>query len=464
MNVKRRDRNILLIVMLGNFLGFLNQTLMNVALPSIMREFDITASQGQWLSNGYMLINGVMIPLTAFLIERFKTKHLYLTAMVMFTIGTLIGGFASNFPILIVGRMFQAAGTGILIPLMNVITMQIFPINKRGRAMGFIGLAMNFAPAIGPTLSGYIVTNYAWRYLFYTVAPLAIIDVILASFLLKNYGKVTKKPVDLISVSLSVLGMGALLAGLSNAGDGQWLTWSVLGLIFVGIAILTYFVRLQLIRKTPLLNFDVFEHRNFSLSVLTNVFVMMALYGGTLLLPLFIQNVQGRSAQISGLVLLPGALVTAVMSPISGNLYDRYGAKYLSFIGLIVLAASTFMFANLKMTSSIIYIIICQAIRNLGIGMITMPLQTEALNTLPRDLIAHGSAMFTTIRQIAGSVGTAALITIMSIVARDSASTSQRLAQLHGINIAYLVCGILALVGAVCALRLTPRNQQTQYQ
>lgn len=460
MNVSRRDRNILLIVMLGNFLGFLNQTLMNVALPSIMREFSITASQGQWLSNGYMLINGVMIPLTAFLIERFKTKHLYLTAMTMFTIGTVIGGFAPNFFVLIVGRMFQASGTGILIPLMNVITMRIFPIDKRGRAMGFIGLAMNFAPAIGPTLSGYIVTNFSWRYLFYTVAPLAILDVILASILLQNYGKTSKQHFDVVSVSLSVLGMGALLAGLSNAGDGQWITWSVLGLIFVGVGILTYFVRLQMHREVPLLNFDVFEHRNFTLSVITNVFVMMALYGGTLLLPLFIQNVQGQSAQISGLVLLPGAIVTAIMSPISGNLYDRYGAKYLSFIGLIILAASTFMFANLKIDSSNLYVVICQAIRNLGIGLITMPLQTEALNVLPKELIAHGSAMFTTIRQIAGSVGTAALITVMSLVARNSINHSERLAQLQGINTAYFVCGILALVGAICALRLKKKSPQ----
>lgn len=458
MNVSRRDRNILLIVMLGNFLGFLNQTLMNVALPSIMKEFQITASQGQWLSNGYMLINGVMIPLTAFLIERFKTKHLYLTAMIMFTIGTVIGGFAPNFVILILGRMFQASGTGILIPLMNVITMRIFPINKRGRAMGFIGLAMNFAPAVGPTLSGYIVTNFSWRYLFYLVAPLALLDVILASFLLQNYGKTKKLRFDLVSISLSVLGMGTLLAGLSNAGDGQWLSWSVLGLTFIGIAILTYFVHLQRHRAVPLLSFDVFEHRNFTLSVITNVFVMMALYGGTLLLPLFIQNVQGLSAQVSGLVLLPGALVTAIMSPISGNLYDRYGARYLSFIGLLVLAASTFMFANLSMHSSITYIVIGQAIRNLGIGMITMPLQTEALNTLPSELVAHGSAMFTTIRQIAGSVGTAALITVMSLVARGSLSHSEQLAQLHGINVAYAVCAVLTLVGAVCALRLSPRR------
>lgn len=457
MNISRRDRNILLIVMLGNFLGFLNQTLMNTALPSIMREFNISASQGQWLSNGYMLINGVMIPLTAFLIDRFKTKHLYLTAMVVFTIGTIIGGFAPSFWVLILGRMFQAAGTGILIPLMNVITMRIFPVDKRGRAMGIIGLAMNFAPAVGPTLSGYIVTNFSWRYLFYTVAPLAVLDVILASILLQNYGEIQKIKLDVISISLSIVGMGSLLAGLSNAGDGQWLTWSVLGLIFLGLAVLTYFVHLQRHRETPLLNFSVFKYRNFTLSVITNVFVMIALYGGTLLLPLFVQNVQGRSAQISGLVLLPGALITAIMSPISGNLYDRYGARYLSFIGLIILAASTFMFANLHLNSSLLYIVISQSIRNLGIGMITMPVQTEALNVLPKELISHGSAMYTTIRQIAGSVGTASLITVMSLVTKAT-DASSRVASLHGINTAYLVCALLTLVGAACALRLKPTS------
>ncbi|GAF38506.1 multidrug transport protein [Agrilactobacillus composti DSM 18527 = JCM 14202] len=459
MNVSRRELNILLIVGIGNFLGFLNQTLMNTALPSIMREFSISASQGQWLSNGYMLINGVMIPLTAFLMDRFKTKHLYLTAMSMFTIGTVVAGFAPDFWILILGRMFQAAGTGILIPLMNVITMRIFPINKRGRAMGFIGLAMNFAPAIGPTLSGYIVTNFTWRYLFYMVAPLAILDVILASFLLKNYGETVKLKFDTISIGLSMVGMGALLAGLSNAGEGNWLSWSVIGLIFLGLAVLTYFVRRQMHRPTPLLNFKVFQYRNFTLAVITNVFVMMALYGGTLLLPLFIQNVQGQSAQISGLVLLPGALITAIMSPISGTLYDRYGAKYLSFIGLLILAISTFMFAQLQLATGLLYIIICQAVRNLAIGLTTMPLQTEALNALPRNLISHGSAMYTTIRQIAGSMGTACLITVMSLVSKAS-SHQAALAQLQGINTAYAVCGVLALVGAFCALKLVPRRNK----
>ncbi|MCD2255714.1 multidrug efflux MFS transporter [Lactobacillus sp. CC-MHH1034] len=464
MNITRRDRNILLIVMIGNFLGFLNQTLMNVALPSIMREFSISASQGQWLANGYMLINGVMIPLTAFLMNRFKTKHLYLTAMTMFTVGTILGGLAPQFWILIMGRMFQAAGTGILIPLMNVITMRIFPIDRRGRAMGFIGLAMNFAPAIGPTLSGYIVTNFSWRYLFYMVTPLAILDVILAAFLLQNYGETTKQRFDIVSISLSILGMGSLLAGLSNAGDGDWLTWSVIGLIFIGAAIIFAFIRLQLKRPVPLLNFDVFKYRNFTLGVVTNIFVMMALYGGTLLLPLFIQNVQNQSAQISGLVLLPGAIITAIMSPISGNLYDRYGAKYLSFSGLLVLAVSTFLFANLKQNTSIPYIIISQSVRSLAIGLVTMPLQTEALNALPRELIPHGSAMYTTIRQVSGSVGTASLITVMSLVARTNTTRlGARLAQLHGINIAYAVCGVLAIVGAFCALKLTPRNKQPRF-
>lgn len=462
MNLTRKERGTLLVLLFGAFLSFLNQTLMNVALPSIMRDFNISASQGQWLSNGYMLVSGVMIPTTAFLIERFKTRSLYLFSISMFAAGTLIAGLATSYSFLIVGRMVQAMGAGIIGPLLTVVVMNLFPLSKRGKAMGFIGLAMNFAPAIGPTFSGWIVQSYSWRYLFLLLLPLTIINALLAIFLLTNLGEQKFPKLSLSSVFLSTIGLGALLLGFSNAGDNSWITFDVLGYVLIGLTALILFILLQRKLLNPLLNFKVFTFFKFNISTISSFFVIMGLYGGMLLLPIFLQNVQGITPFKSGLVMLPGALFMAFLSPITGALYDRFGAKYLSFSGLLVLAIGTYLFSILEINTSILYIVIVQTVRSIGLAIALMPLQTEALNALPTELIPHGSAMYNTIRQIAGSIGTATLITIMSLATKSQAahlanklSNPAEIAQLsliHGIQTAYIVTAALTIAAALLTL------------
>ncbi|HBI6833013.1 TPA: multidrug efflux MFS transporter [Listeria monocytogenes] len=462
-SVKRNG--ILIVMLMGAFVTILNQTLMNVALPSIMKDFGITASQGQWLSTGFMLVNGVMIPMTAFLIERFTTRQLYLFAMITFAIGTAIGGFATDYTMLIAGRMVQAIGAGIVMPLLTVVVLNLFPMERRGRAMGLIGLAMNFAPAIGPTLSGWIVQQYDWRNLFFIIIPFAILDIVVAIFLLKNVGKRTFSKLDVLGVIMSTVGFGSLLLGFSNAGDHDWLTWKVAGFIILGLVVLGIFIRYQTSNKAPLLNFRVFKYPTFALTTAISFFVVMGLFGGMLLLPIFLQTVRGFSPLESGLVLLPGALVTAILSPVTGVMFDRFGAKYLSLVGLIIMAGSTFMFTNLDESTTLTFIIIVQTIRSAGMAMVMMPLQTAALNSLPLKLASHGSAMFNTMRQVAGSIGTAALITVMSKSAASFATklgpadvigkTKTDIANhvlIHGIETAFLVAGILSVVACVLAL------------
>ncbi|MBC1483721.1 multidrug efflux MFS transporter [Listeria sp. FSL L7-1485] len=468
-SVKRNG--ILIVMLMGAFVTILNQTLMNVALPSIMRDFGITASQGQWLSTGFMLVNGVMIPMTAFLIERFTTRQLYLFAMVTFAIGTAIGGFATDYTMLIAGRMVQAVGAGIVMPLLTVVVLNLFPMERRGRAMGLIGLAMNFAPAIGPTLSGWIVEQYDWRNLFFIIIPFAILDIVVAIFLLKNVGKRTFPKLDILGVIMSTVGFGSLLLGFSNAGDHAWLTWKVAGFIILGLVVLGLFIRYQTSSKAPLLNFRVFKYPTFALTTSISFFVVMGLFGGMLLLPIFLQTVRGFSPLESGLVLLPGALVTAILSPVTGILFDRFGAKYLSLVGLVIMAVATFMFTSLDESTTLTYIIIIQTIRSAGMAMVMMPLQTAALNSLPLNLASHGSAMFNTMRQVAGSIGTAALITIMSKSAASFAKnmgpsdvmgkTKAEIANhvlIHGIETAFLVAGILSVVACILALFIKKNN------
>lgn len=211
--------SILGVILMGSFVTILNQTLMSTALPSIMKEFSITATQGQWLTTAYMLINGIMVPITAYLVNRFTTRQLYLFSMIAFSIGTFVAATSSVYGVLITGRMIQAVGAGIILPLQMIVVLYLFPIEKRGSAMGLIGLAMNFAPAIGPTFSGWVVQNYQWNMLFYFILPFALLDVVVAIFVLKNVGETGHPKLDGISVIYSTLGFGGLLFGLSNASS-----------------------------------------------------------------------------------------------------------------------------------------------------------------------------------------------------------------------------------------------------
>jgi EmrB/QacA subfamily drug resistance transporter len=381
--------------------------------------------------------------------------------MIVFTLGTFIASISINYPMLIAGRMIQALGAGPISPLMTVVIMNMFPVQSRGKAMGFIGLAMNFAPAIGPTLSGWIVQSYDWRSIFYVILPLGIINILVAIFALKNFGEQTYPKFNFLGIVLSTIGLGTLLLGFSNAGDKPWFTFNVAGFVLIGLVVTGLFIYQQTHTKLPMLNFSVFKHRIFTLSSITNFVVIMGLYGGMILLPLYIQNVRGVSPMTSGMVLLPGAIIMAIMSPITGALYDRIGARYLSFTGLIILSIGTFMFTLIDMNTTVTYLAIMQGARSFGLGLALMPIQTDALNDLPLELMSHGSAMYNTIRQIAGSLGTALLVTIMSIstsnFAAENVGISIEEATLHGIQIAYIVVTAISVVAAVMCLKLSKK-------
>ncbi|CDX64058.1 multidrug MFS transporter [Leuconostoc citreum] len=461
LNISKKQRSILIILVIGTFLGFLNQTLMNVALPNIMTEFHIGPSQGQWVTNGYMLVNGVMVPLTAFLIQRLTTRKLYLTAVGLFALGTLIAGFANSFAVLVTGRMVQAIGAGVFGPLMNVVVMNLYESDKRGQAMGMIGLALNFAPAIGPTLSGLIITQLSWRFLFLIVAPFIIADFILAFYLLKNIGNTKRLKFDFLGVVLSSIGLGSLLYGFSNAGATAWSDFTVWGFVVIGLIVTALFIWRQITNKTPLLNMAVLTYRQFVVAMLINVVLMIAMYGGALMLPLYIQNVRHYSALISGLILLPGALITALLSPLSGRLYDKYGPRYLTLTGILLTTVGTFSLSTVTLNTPIWLVVVSQLIRQLGLVIVLMPIQTEAFNALPLSLMPDGSAMFTTVRQLAASFGTAALVTVMTqvvVYAGKAHPTHTTLNQLQGIQVTFLFASVLMIIAAAMTTLLKQKT------
>lgn len=450
--LKRNKWLSILVILLGTAIAFLNETALTTALATIMRDLNLTAATGQWLTTIFMLVAGIMIPMSAFLIERFSTRTLFFIAMGLFTIGTLIGAFAGNFEVLLIGRILQAMGGGITLPLIQVVVLSLFKPEERGGAMGIIGIIISFAPAIGPTLSGWIVTHFQWDYIFFLSLPVAIIDIVLGIFLLENVKEAKKTKVDIISVITSALGFGGLLYGFSNIGTYKFINPQVYLPLVIGVIALIYFSMRQLkVLDEPFLDLRVFKNRTFTFGTLVIVIVFAAFIGAGVILPLYIQDGRGFSAFESGLILMPGAILNGIMNPFTGRLFDKFGARYLALIGLTCITVGTFGLTTLTISTPIMFIVGMYALMLLGLGMVLMPVTTMALNGLDRKLYAHGTAAVNTLRQIMASIGTAAFVAIMTYVAEHSKVASPIQAEINGINTSFFVAGALSLLSLIIA-------------
>ncbi len=405
---------ILAALLFGMFIAILNQTLLNVALPKINTEFNISASTGQWLMTGFMLVNGILIPITAYLFNKYSYRKLFLVALVLFTIGSLICAISMNFPIMMVGRVLQAIGAGVLMPLGSIVIITIYPPEKRGAAMGTMGIAMILAPAIGPTLSGYIVQNYHWNVMFYGMFIIGIIAILVGFVWFKLYQYTTNPKADIPGIIFSTIGFGALLYGFSEAGNKGWGSVEIETMFAIGIIFIILFVIRELRMKAPMLNLEVLKFPTFTLTTVINMVVMMSLYGGMILLPMYLQNLRGFSALDSGLLLLPGSLIMGLLGPFAGKLLDTIGLKPLAIFGIAVMTYATWELTKLNMDTPYMTIMGIYVLRSFGMAFIMMPMVTAAINALPGRLASHGNAFLNTMRQLPGSIGTAILVTVMT--------------------------------------------------
>lgn len=405
---------ILAALLFGMFIAILNQTLLNVALPKINTEFNISASTGQWLMTGFMLVNGILIPITAYLFNKYSYRKLFLVALVLFTIGSLICAISMNFPIMMVGRVLQAIGAGVLMPLGSIVIITIYPPEKRGAAMGTMGIAMILAPAIGPTLSGYIVQNYHWNVMFYGMFIIGIIAILVGFVWFKLYQYTTNPKADIPGIIFSTIGFGALLYGFSEAGNKGWGSVEIETMFAIGIIFIILFVIRELRMKSPMLNLEVLKFPTFTLTTIINMVVMLSLYGGMILLPIYLQNLRGFPALDSGLLLLPGSLIMGLLGPFAGKLLDTIGLKPLAIFGIAVMTYATWELTKLNMDTPYMTIMGIYVLRSFGMAFIMMPMVTAAINALPGRLASHGNAFLNTMRQLAGSIGTAILVTVMT--------------------------------------------------
>lgn len=464
-----RDQKIIGTLLVAAFIVILNETIMNVAVPKLMKELDISASVAQWLSTGFMLTMAVVIPTTGFLIQKFTTRKLFVAAMSMFSLGTLVAGCAPGFEVLLMGRILQACGTGLMMPLLMTVILTIIPPHRRGAAMGTVVIVIAVAPAIGPTISGFIVNSYSWRFLFFLVLPIALAALTFGYKTLVNVGEPSNPKLDVLSVPISAIGFGGIVYGFSAAsgghggegGGGGWSNPVVIASLAVGIISLIAFVLRQLKLDSPLLDLRAFAYKMYTLSVIIVGTLSMAMFSTFILLPIYLQQVHHFTPLRTGLLMLPGGILMGVSSPITGRLFDRYGPKLLTITGSTFLLIVLWQFTTVTETTPWQKLVIMHCAMMLSISCVMTPVNTTGLNQLPRRLHSHGTAISSTMQQVAGAVGTALLVTVMSngvqsflqragIDAREALlavnSEVVREATNHGIRSAYSVAACLAII------------------
>jgi len=401
-------------LIIGAFVAILNETLLGIAFPDLMDQFGIGTATVQWLSTVYMLVIGILVPVTALLQQWFTTRQMFLSAMLLFLVGTIVCGFSGSFELLLMGRVVQAAGTGLLIPVMMNTILIIYPPTNRGAAMGMIGLVLMFGPAIGPTLSGFIIDSLSWHWLFFLVIPLVVLSLVFGFAFLRNVSDITKPKVDWISILLSTVGFGGIVYGFSTAGEVSWSEQEVIWSITAGGVALLLFIWRQLTVKEPMMDLRVFKYPMFALTTTLMIVMTMTLFSTTMILPLYMQKALMMTAFTAGLTLMPGGIVNGIMSPVSGKLFDKFGPKVLIIPGLVLTAISLFLISNMGLQTSKGMLITLHVILMIGISMIMMPAQTTGLNQLPRKLYSHGTAILNTLQQVAGAIGIALFISIFS--------------------------------------------------
>lgn len=455
--VTRREILVLAIVIAGAFIAILNQTVLSPALPKLMEDFQITAGTAQWVTTIYLLVNGIMVPVTAFLIDRYPTRKLFIVSLLSFIAGTVLTGSAPNFGLLIIGRILQAIGAGVQLPLVAVIPMIIFPVEKRGTAMGMAGIVMSCAPAVGPVVAGWIIDAFGWRMMFWSILPLAVILLVVSFIFLTNVGELKHPHLDIFSVVLSTLAFGGLLYGFSNASNMGWVSPLVILPLIIGAVALVWFIRRQFYIKEPLLELRVLKTPKFAYSAIIVTVINSALSAGSIVLPLYLQNVLGLSAFQTGMLMMPGAAASIIVSPLSGMLFDKFGPRVISIVGLLGLTGALTGLAFIGPATPIPYLVCIYVLQSAGLTLANMPVNTWGLNALKNEYIAHGNAISNTGRQVGGSISTAIIVTIMTMVTTAHQSAGPILSAASGIRAAYGVsAGVAAVALVVAILKVRP--------
>jgi DHA2 family lincomycin resistance protein-like MFS transporter len=464
-----RDRLVIAILLVSTFVVFLNETIMSVAIPHLMGDLGITASAAQWLTTAFLLTMAVVIPITGFLLQIINTRPIFMLAMSIFTLGTLVCAVAPGIELLVFGRVVQAVGTAIMMPLLMTTVMTLVPPETRGKTMGNISIVMSVAPAIGPTISGLILNYLDWRWMFILVLPISLGALALGAMRIKNVTTPRPAPLDVISVILSVFAFGGIVYGLSALGEASGHEQAIPAWtpIAIGVVAMAIFVMRQLtLQKNDraLLDLRTLTQRNYTLSLVTMAIAMMSLFGVVILLPLYTVNVLGLDTLQTGLLLLPGSLLMGLLGPIVGRLYDRFGTVPLLVPGTVLVSLVMWSLTLVDQNTSVWAILAGHVVISTGLALVFTPLFTASLGSLPMQLYSHGSAILGSVQQVAGAAGIALFIALMTVQAAGltAAGAEPAAALVGGLKVAFLCGAIISLFAVVAALfvRKPPANPE----
>lgn len=457
--IARSDMRVIWLLLVAAFVAILNETTMGIAIPHLNTDLGIPPELGQWLTSAFMLTMAVVIPTTGFILQRFTTRQVFIAAMISFSLGTLVSLIAPGFAVLLVGRVIQAVGTGIMMPLLMTTIMNVVPPQSRGRMMGRVGMVISLAPATGPVLAGAVLEVFNWRALFAIILPIALIALAMGIRWMTNLGETRRMPLDVVSIPLAALGFGGIVFGISQLGGegaGAGATTGVIALV-VGVVSLGLFVWRQLVLQSvddALLDLRVFRSTNFTFSVIIMSILALSMFGTLTLLPQYLQNVVGLESFSAGLILLPGSVLMGLLGPIMGRVYDARGTRPLLIPGTILVSAALFFYSTVSEHTEWWVLVIVQAVMSVGLAMSFTPLFSASLGSLQRSLYSHGSAVLNTMQQVAGAAGVAVLLVTYSAILHsgEEQGLSTALAGAPGARMAFLIAAIISLA----AVALSP--------
>lgn len=447
-------------LLIGAVTSSLLQTALTTALPAIMSDFRIDAAAGQWLTSVYTLAMGIMIPVSPFLLRRFKTKVVSLSVIGVVIIGTVLAAVSVNFPMLLVGRILQGLATGVLLSLVQVVILTIYPVEKRGSMMGIYGLAVCAAPVVAPTLTGVLIDMVSWRAIFIIGLAVLIFDGLLLAFTMRDVLPNEYQQFDIFSMAACTIGFGGILLGCGNLGRYPFFSANVALPLLAGILFLVVFIFRQFKLDTAFLELRIFKNRTFALAVVMSMLNYCVLTASSTLLPIYLQVVHGFTATLCGLIMMPGSLVSALINPLSGKIYDRFGIRRLVVTGSLLSAVSYLLIALLNESTPLPLIIAIFVIQMIGIGCIMMPLVTWGMSTLEEKYISDGTATLNMFRTIAGAIGSALFVAVMTYVTKATSGSVAVTANVPGMHVTYLGIFVISIAQCILALFLVGKKSK----
>ncbi|WCM56276.1 DHA2 family efflux MFS transporter permease subunit [Microbacterium sp. EF45047] len=467
--IPRKDMAVIWVLLTAAFVAILNETTMGMAIPHLIQDLRIDPLAAQWVTSAFMLTMAVVIPTTGFLLRRFTTRQMFLGALALFSAGTILAAVAIGFPMLLLGRVVQASGTAIMMPLLMTTMMNLVPPAARGRMMGRVSIVISLAPAIGPTLSGFLLDHFSWRAIFVVVLPIALAAMFVGWRWLTNVGERTHAPIDVPSIILSAFGFGGLVYGLSQIGSlaeagGSWVPLAIA--LVVGVVGLLVFllrqVRLQR-EDDALLDLRVFASTGFSLSMAQMFLLSLAFFGTITVVPLYLQDALQLDTTTAGLTVLPGALAMGLLGPVIGRIYDAHGTRILLIPGSILAATMLWFYTTLSVGTSVWVVLVAQTLLSVGLALSFTPLFTASLASLSPRFYSYGSAVIGTIQQVAGAAGIAVMMAVFTVIVNAGGGTGVAAAVASGSRVAFLIGAVISTVTIVGAFLIRkPEDQDAE--